>query len=127
MDRYSYITGNWRDVKWNTNVYDVIVLGHILHSEGEKLSRELIERSFAATKPGGKLVIAEMIANNDRGGPPFAMLFGINMLINTTQGCVFTDSQLSEMLSTAGFVKPYRTAIEETPFSPIMIAHKPAH
>lgn len=75
--------------------------------------------------PGGKLVIAEMIANNDRGGPPFAMLFGVNMLINTTQGCVFTDSELNEMLCAAGFVKPYRMPIEEMPYSPIMIAHKP--
>jgi 2-polyprenyl-3-methyl-5-hydroxy-6-metoxy-1,4-benzoquinol methylase len=123
-DRYSYITGNWRDVKWNNAAYDVVILGHILHSEGEKLSYELIKRSFTALKPGGKLVIAEMIANSDRGGPPFAMLFGINMLINTVEGCVFTDSELNEMLSAAGFTKTYRMPVEEMPCSPIMIAQK---
>jgi len=50
VNQYSYINGNWRDVKWNTETYDVVVLGHILHSEGEKLSQKLIEQSFAAMK-----------------------------------------------------------------------------
>jgi len=124
--QYGYIVGNWRDIKWSTNTYDVIVLGHILHSDGKTLGQDLIKRCFDAMKPGGKLVIAEMIANNDRGGPPFAMLFGINMLMKTTQGWVFSDSELSEMLTQSGFVKPYRMAIQEIPFSPIMIADKPA-
>ena len=74
VGQYSYITGNWHDVKWHKNTYDVILLGHILHSEGEELSKQLIEQSFAALKPGGVLVIAEMIANKDRSGPPQAML-----------------------------------------------------
>ena len=104
----------------------MIILGHILHSEGEKLSCDLIEHCFAAAKPGGKIVIAEMIADDQRNGPPFAMLFGVNMLINTEGGCVFTDSQLKEMLTEVGFVKPYRMIIDEMPYSPIIIANKPS-
>lgn len=34
--RYGYISGNWRDVQWHKNAYDVVVLGHILHSEGKR-------------------------------------------------------------------------------------------
>lgn len=126
-DRYSYVSGNWRDIQWQKNAYDVVILGHILHSEGKEFSKRLIQQCYDALKPSGVLVIAEFIANNDRNGPPFAMLFGVNMLIRTTEGCVFTDAELNAMLSAAGFTKTYRMPIEETPASPIMIAYKPAN
>ena len=125
VDQYSYISGNWRDVKWHKNTYDAVLLGHILHSEGEDLSKQLIEQCFTALKPGGILVIAEMIANDDRGGPAQAMLFGINMLLNTSIGCVFSDAELNQMLTQAGFVKTSRMAVPEIPASPIMISYKP--
>jgi ubiquinone/menaquinone biosynthesis C-methylase UbiE len=124
--QYNYIGGNWREVAWQKNAYDLVILGHILHSEGEKLSCDLIERCFAAVKPNGKIVIAEMIADDERNGPPFPMLFGVNMLINTSEGCVFTERELKQMLTTAGFVSPYRMPVSDMPYSPIIIASKPA-
>lgn len=125
-DRYDHLAGNWREVSWKKGSYDVVILGHILHSEGKDLSEQLLQKCFEALKPGGALVIAEMIANDDRGGPPFPMLFGLNMLINTEKGCVFTEAELKEMLNQHGFAQAYRMPIPESPFSPIMIARKPA-
>src|SRR5262249_28571866 len=34
IDRCNFISGDWRSVKWKTNEYNIITLGHILHSEG---------------------------------------------------------------------------------------------
>lgn len=124
-DRYGYIVGNWRNVSWQKENYDVVILGHILHSEGLDLSKQLIDRCYDVLKPGGAIVVAEMIANNDRSGPPSAMLFGVNMLMNTTQGCVFTEQELFDILTKAKFEKPYHMRMENNPESPVVIARKP--
>jgi hypothetical protein len=71
------------------------------------------------------LAIAEFIANNDRSGPPMAMLFAVNMLLHTTEGCVFTQADLTEMLAEAGFEKPYRMPMEGEIETPVIIAKKP--
>jgi ubiquinone/menaquinone biosynthesis C-methylase UbiE len=124
-ERFGYISGNWRNVPWQRDIYEVVVLGHILHSEGKELGKQLLRRVFEAMKPGGTLVIAEFIANNERSGPPFAMLFGVNMLMHTTIGCVFTESELATMVAEAGFEKARRMPLEGMPESPILIARKP--
>lgn len=123
-NRFGYISGNWRNVSWQRDIYDVIILGHILHSEGKELSKQLLRRVFEAMKPGGTLVIAEFIANNERTGPPMAMLFGVNMLMHTTIGCVFTESELNTMVSEVGFEKVHRMPMEGMPDSPVLIARK---
>ena len=124
-DQYKNIEGNWSDVKFERAAYDIIILGHILHSEGRDRSKELIAECFEALKPGGKLVIAEFIANDDRTGPPQALLFEINMLINTDKGCVFSEGELKKLLRDQGFQIAERL---ELPLfekqSPIVIATK---
>jgi len=36
-----------------------VLLGHIVHSEGETHGKELLRKSYAALRHGGKLLIAE--------------------------------------------------------------------
>lgn len=119
-DRYGYIEGNWKDAKVKEDQYDVILLGHILHSEGFEKSKSLIEHCFKWLKKGGKLVVGEFIANDQRSGPPFAMMFAVNMYVATTEGCVFSESELKKLLADAGFKNAERMGQE----SPVMIAEK---
>jgi 2-polyprenyl-3-methyl-5-hydroxy-6-metoxy-1,4-benzoquinol methylase len=122
-DRYSYITGNWRDVQWKKNEYDLVILGHILHSEGQAVSEQLLKQCHEALKPGGHLLIAEMISNDKRTGPLFPLIFAINMFLLTEDGCVFSEGELSKMLATAGFSRSFRTPHGDQD-SPVMIAVK---
>ena len=123
-DRYQYLSGNWRDVSWPHKVYDLVILGHILHSEGVAQSKALLKRCFDAMKPGGTVVVAEFIANDERNAPPVALLFAINMYVYTTEGCVFSESELQQMLTDCGFEGCYRMPLEGED-SPIVIARKP--
>jgi SAM-dependent methyltransferase len=124
-DRYHYLTGRWQDVELPENAYDLILLGHILHSEGRTESERLIENMKKALKPGGRLVIAEFLTSADRTAPMFALLFGLNMLLATERGCVFSEAELTGLLARQGYVEPERL---DLPFyeqgSPILTAKK---
>jgi SAM-dependent methyltransferase len=103
--------------------YDLAALGHILHSEGEARSRELLGKVFPALVPGGAIAIAEFIANENRSGPPLAMLFAVNMLVNTEEGDTFTVPEIFQWLAEAGFVDA-RLMEVPGPF-PLILATKP--
>jgi len=82
-DRYAYLEGDLRNVDFGREAYDLVILGHIIHSEGERRGKDLIRKSYRALRPGGMLLIAEFIPNDARTGPPMPVLFGLNMLLHT--------------------------------------------
>jgi ubiquinone/menaquinone biosynthesis C-methylase UbiE len=119
-DRYDYLEGNLRQIDLGSQQYDVVILGHIIHSEGEKWGRDLINKSYKALKPGGMLVIAEMVPNDSRTGPVFPLLFGVMMVLATEEGDVFTMAQYKQWLKQAGF-KGVKLVKVEAP-SPLIVA-----
>ena len=104
-DRYEYKEGDLRQMDFGRDIYDLVILGHIIHSEGEKHGRELLRKSHAALRRGGKLLIAEFVPNDARTGPSMPVLFGLNMLLHTKEGNVFTLREYRTWLKDAGFGK----------------------
>ena len=120
-DRYEYRPGDLLEVDFGAG-YQAATLGHILHSEGEKRSRALLKKVFAALAPGGVIAIAEMVPNEDRTGPAMPLIFAVNMLVHTDEGDTFTFGEMSAWLREAGFVNPRRL---DTPGpSPLILADK---
>ncbi len=124
-EQYGYLSGSWQEVDLSPQHYDIVILGHLLHSEGREQSAKLLKKVHETLKPGGLLVVAEFLSNEESTAPVFAQLFALNMLLHTTEGCVFTVNQLTEMLTEAGFGEPTRVSL---PFfekeSPVMTARK---
>jgi ubiquinone/menaquinone biosynthesis C-methylase UbiE len=102
-DRFDYLPGDLKEVDFGEGRYDLAILGNIVHSEGERSSRDLFRRLHRALGPGGRIVILEMVPNDERTGPPFALLFALNMLVNTEEGGTFTLSEYTDWLKDAGF------------------------
>ena len=121
-DRYTLRDGDLREVELEKDTYDVAYLGHILHSEGEEASRTLLRRMHESLKPGGILVVAEMVASQPRSQEMFPNLFDLNMLMFTEKGCVFDRSQLEQMGTEAGFAR--HEWVDAPSPSPILLLHK---
>lgn len=121
-DRYDYIEGNLREVEFGRDRYDLVILGHIIHSEGAEWGRRLIQKSAVALREKGMLLIAELVPNDERTGPAIPMLFGLNMLIHTPEGDVFTMRDYRGWLKEAGF-KSIKTIRNPGP-SPLILATK---
>jgi hypothetical protein len=106
LDRFSFVPGDILDPKTSFGSgHQIATLGHILHSEGEARSRQLIKKTAEAMAPGGTIVIAEFTADDQRTGPPQSMIFAVNMLVNTTHGDTFTFPEVRSWLEEAGFEK----------------------
>jgi len=121
-DRYEYSEGNLREIDFGRDRYDLVILGHVIHSEGEEWGKKLVGKSFEALKDGGLLLIAEIIPNDARTGPSIPLLFGLNMLVHTEQGDVFTLREYRKWLKDAGFKK--MSTIEAPSPSPLILAKK---
>jgi ubiquinone/menaquinone biosynthesis C-methylase UbiE len=123
--QFNYLSGDWRAVTLDPKSYDVILIGHLLHSEGRSASEELLRKLHSALKPGGKLIVAEFMPNDARTGPVFPVMFAINMYLQTTEGCVFTFSELKDLLERTGYSGIDRPELPNLgPESPIVVATK---
>jgi 2-polyprenyl-3-methyl-5-hydroxy-6-metoxy-1,4-benzoquinol methylase len=106
--------------------HSVAILGHILHSEGEERSRRLLEKTFDALAPGGTVAIAEILVDPDRTGPLPALLFAVNMLVNSESGDTFSLEEISTWLKAARF-EQVRTIDAPGLARQIILATRPGH
>src|SRR6266545_1513700 len=121
-DRFNYLEGDILTANFGSG-YDVATLGHILHSEGEERSRELLKKSFRALKSGGTIAIAEWLVNDERTKPLPSLMFAVQMLVNTEKGDTFSFNEIKKWLEEAGFKKVRK--LEGPGPSPLILATKP--
>ena len=121
-DRFSYVEGDILEASFGAD-YDIAILGHILHSEGEKRSRELLKKTFRALKRGGVIAIAEWLVNNERTEPTHALMFAVQMLVNSEKGDTFSFDEIKSWLGEAGFEKVRK--LDAPGPSPLILATKP--
>ena len=121
-DRFTFVEGDMHAADLGQG-HRLATLGHILHSEGESASRQLLRRVFDALAPGGTILIAEFLPNDDRRGPATPLIFAVNMLVNTDLGDTFTFKEIKSWLAETGFRK-IRQLNTPGP-SPLILADKP--
>ena len=121
-DRFNYLEGDVLKANFG-NGYDIATLGHILHSEGEERSRQLLKKTFSALKPGGIIAVAEWLVNDKRTEPTHSLMFAVQMLVNTEKGDTFSFNEIKSWLEDAGFRKVRK--LEAPGPSPLVLATKP--
>ncbi|MGB9476046.1 MAG: methyltransferase, partial [Candidatus Udaeobacter sp.] len=121
-DRFNYIESDILSADFGSG-YNVATLGHILHSEGEQRSRELLKKTFRALKSGGTIAIAEWLVNDDRTKPLPSLMFAVQMLVNTEKGDTFSFNEIKSWLEKAGFKKVRK--LQAPGPSPLILATKP--
>ena len=102
-ERFDFLAGDLKEVDFGEAQYDLALLGNIVHSEGEESSRDLFRRLRRALKDGGRIVIIDMLPDDARTGPPYQLIFALNMLVNTERGDTYTLADYTRWLNDAGF------------------------
>ena len=83
--------------------YDAVLVTNLFHHFSLADNVGLMRRFHAALRPGGSMLVLEMVPNEDRVTPPAAASFALTMLCNTPAGDAFTMSEYERMLDQAGF------------------------
>jgi 16S rRNA G966 N2-methylase RsmD len=92
--------------------FDLVFLSAIIHSNSLETNQDLIIKCFKSLNKNGKIVIQDWIMNNDRTLPTSGAVFAINMLVGTESGDCFTEQEITEMLTVAGFKNITRIEFE---------------
>ncbi|MEV0132558.1 methyltransferase [Dactylosporangium sp. NPDC050688] len=82
--------------------HDTILLSMILHDWAEDRCRGILRKCWAALPSGGQVVVAELLVNDERTGPPPAALMSLNMLVET-EGRNYTPGEYTRWLRDAGY------------------------
>lgn len=122
LHQYDFLPGDLKTVDFGVGGFDVAILGNIVHSEGERSSRNLFRRLHRALVPRGRIVIVDMVPNDQRTGPAFPVFFALNMLLNTESGDTYTLAEYTRWLKEAGFARVATADIGS--HSPLIIATK---
>jgi SAM-dependent methyltransferase len=123
-DRVTCRPGDFLEIEIEQAAYDVVVLGHICRTEGDERSRQLVDRAFTALAPGGRILLADYFADDDRKANPFGVQMGLTMLANTERGGVLTHRQVVGWLVDAQF--EHIRLIEPIGFNHVYVAVRPA-
>lgn len=83
--------------------YDLILACNIFQIYGPQKVVELSRRLYQALEPGGRLVVHGPIPDEERKHNRFALMFGMNMLIFTQEGDIYSFGDYRRMLGEAGF------------------------
>ncbi len=87
---------------WPTG-HDAHFFSNIFHDWSDKTNRMLAVKSFAALPSGGRIMLHEILMNDNGDGPLIAAAFSMLMLLGT-RGRQYSLPEFLDILESAGFV-----------------------
>ena len=121
-EQFTYMAGDLSAIDFGESRFDLAILGNIVHSEGERSSRELFTRIHRSLKNSGRIAIIDILPDNERTGPQSSLIVALAMLLDTEEGDLFTLSEYTAWLTEAGFIGVETADISY--HSPMILARK---
>lgn len=103
--------------------FDDVFMFAVAHQENDENLQKLLRRVYDALVPGGRLFLSSFFLNEDRISPEFSVMFAIEMLVMSTDGKVYTHSEIKRYIAEAGFKNIEKTEGTKGPAT-IYIASK---
>jgi predicted ester cyclase/2-polyprenyl-3-methyl-5-hydroxy-6-metoxy-1,4-benzoquinol methylase len=123
VDRqYTFTPGNLMQDDFGDSAFDIVILGNICHGLTAEQNVDLLKRCYRALAPQGRLVIADMLPNEERTGPPFPVLFAVNMFVMGGED-TYPMSAYRTWLRSAGY-RDVEALDTGRSHSPVLIASK---
>ncbi|MDR0869954.1 MAG: hypothetical protein LBN39_04095 [Planctomycetaceae bacterium] len=103
--------------------FDFAWLSAIIHQFDRSESKTMFQKIYRALNSCGKLAIRDFVLNPERTAPKAGVLFGVNMLVGTKTGRVYSFAEIKEDLEYAGFTNVQLAVPAET-MSAVVVAQK---
>lgn len=102
LDRVKLVAGDFYTDELPAG-HDLALLSAIVHQNSPAQNLDLYRKVWRALDAGGRLVIRDHVMSPDRTEPRDGAVFGVNMLVGTVGGDVYTFDETRTGLTTAGF------------------------
>jgi hypothetical protein len=115
-DRLTTIAGNYHEVPWPADAFDLVFLANITHLETPAGNRALFAKAKAALKLGGRIAIVDVFAGHPRGDLN-RTLYTLGLALRTEHGHVYSVEAFAPLLVEAGFHAPRLYPLEVPPYA----------
>jgi predicted O-methyltransferase YrrM len=85
---------------------DVVLLSAIVHSMRPQRAKALLQKAHDSLVRGGIVIVHESLVKDSKIAPVGAVLFSLNMLVNTGEGRSYSGREIMSWLRDAGFASP---------------------
>jgi SAM-dependent methyltransferase len=103
LDRVALVAGDFNEDPLPAG-HDLAFVSAIIHQNSPAQNVALFRKIFAALEPGGRLVVRDHVLSPDRTRPRSGALFAVNMLVGTEGGNSYTEDEIRDAFSRAGFI-----------------------
>ncbi len=99
-DRIDVTTADMFTDPWPAD-HDTHLFSNVLHDWNEADCRRLLAKSVAAMPPGGRLLVHDMLLDDDKSGPLWAAEYSV-LLTTVTQGRLYSAAEIGGWLADLG-------------------------
>lgn len=101
-NRVEVVDGDYSKDTWGDG-YDSVFLFAVIHQEVPSTTLKMFKKARACLNDGGKLILSTFVLDDSKTSPPFSVMFGLELLVVTKNGYVYTAKEIIDLLSQAGF------------------------
>ncbi len=113
--RIAFVPGDYRHDTLPAG-FDTVLYCGALHQETPESAVALFRQLRAAMRPGGRVLIVDLMTDPSAIHPVFARLFSINMMLTNVGGRVFTLDDIDALLRQAGFTNVAARLLPDIPY-----------
>jgi 2-polyprenyl-3-methyl-5-hydroxy-6-metoxy-1,4-benzoquinol methylase len=119
-DRFKTLPGNYHDIEFSDETYDLAIAGNVTHLETEAGNRSLFRKLHASLRTGGEIAVFDVMPGQEDGDLARA-LYALGLAMRTRNGRVYPREELEGLLTSAGFSAPSYSPLEVAPYTMGMI------
>ena len=102
-DRVTYKPGDILSIDYGEKEFDVAIASNILQAFDPETNKTILSKIGKALKPGGTVVINDIVPDEERAKAIRALIFAVYMLLATTGGDAYILSEFESWLGDTGF------------------------
>jgi ubiquinone/menaquinone biosynthesis C-methylase UbiE len=110
-DRVTTIDGDGTSGDFGEGLYDAVLFSGVLHQMGPETIQRMLAGARRALRPGGRVIVSDMMLDASGTQPVFSTLFSLQMVLTSKEGAVFTLDDCTAWLEDAGFSNVVSTAL----------------
>jgi len=93
------------DSPFGQDEFDVVIGSNLIHLFDDTDNRKLLKKVLSALVPGGRVVLCDIIPDEERRKETYAVLFAVEMYLRTPGGSTYTFGEVSSWLREIGYEK----------------------